>query len=345
MTTRKGRGDMDNNVPFKKPKLQVPTSVQGMWDDDSDDDDLILLASQAVEQNPNNFSSFVNDFPKDARTTSTQHAPNSESEAAVPVAVNVALRAKVTSTIALMNQDKASQDYLRKRIDGLEKDVKKSKEECQAALEKCQIKDYEVSSLKYEMKEMQRANSELRLKLVKNDQSNREREESKVMAKQLQKVTAELELTRLEVLKIKSDRRMSRSQAAVPMDVTILHNKEPVPGMSGEEFSLDVLTSRYEVTKTDSWQFRLGHRIFENAPMDVGMGTAMFVEQLSALQRAMGLIFRGQPMDVSEFVGHTLEGCKLALSSIAMKYDTRSRRNVLSGCEMERLGGCIYDKE
>lgn len=336
---------MENNIPFKKPKLQVPPSVQGMWDDDSDDDDLILLASQAVEQNhngPNTFSTFAND----ARTTSTQqHQQDSESEA-IPVTVNVALRAKVTSTIALMNQDKASQDYLRRRIDGLERDVKKSKEECQAALEKFQIKDYEVSSLKYEMKEMQRANSELRLKLVKNDQSNREREENKAMTKQLQKVTTELELTRLEVLKLKSDRRMSSSQA-VPMDVTISHKESATK--TGEEgqssFSLDVLTSRYEVTKADSWQFRLGHRIFENAPMDVGMGTAMFVEQLSGLQRAMGLIFQGQSMDVSQFVGHTLEGCTLALSTIAMKYDTRSRRSVLSGCDMGRLGGCIYDKE
>lgn len=45
MTTRKGHGDLGNNVPFKKPKLQAE-----MWCDDSDDDDLILLASQAVEQ-------------------------------------------------------------------------------------------------------------------------------------------------------------------------------------------------------------------------------------------------------------------------------------------------------
>lgn len=374
MTTRKGPGDLGHHGPFKKPKLQPPAAAAAcadiLWCEDSDDDDLILLASQQVEQNqcpaaPTNFSAFMSDIDKDPRT-STQHTTT---KSPPPVSVNVALRAKVTSNLVL-NQNKASQDFLRKRIETLEKDIQKSNAESTAAAEKIQIRDYEVSSLRFEMKELQKANSELRLKLVKNEQFNREIQRSKTMEKQLQKAETELELKRLELLKLKSDRRMSTqanqmdttTTTTVTSNVTKKSHDPPQPQL----FHLDVMVGRYEVTKCDSWQVRLGHRIFENVVGDVGMGTAVFVEQLAHLQRAMGLVITGQPVNVDEFVGHTLAGMRLALNSISMKYDSSlqmlggsggggggrrhrsSRRIVLSDHNnngLERANVCIYDKE
>lgn len=354
MTTRKGTGDLGNNVPFKKPKLQAAPPPE-MWCDDSDDDDLILLASQAVEQNyvPNNFQSFMNNVEKDSKTSTQQ-------EDTPPVAVNVALRAKVTSNLTV-NQDKASQDFFRKKIETLEKDIQKTKGECTLAKERVQIKDYEVSSLKLEMKELQKANSELRLKLVKNEQFNKEIQKNKVMEKQLQKVETELELKRLELLKLKSDRRMS-SQAHVDLNSTIAVNqqkaKEAAEETKTNAFNLNVLISSYGVTKKDSWQIRLAHRLFENVPSEgIGAGgIAMFMEQLSYLQRTMGLVMQGQPLDVQRFISVTAEAVKLAGNAIAMKYDSsaqlmngkhRSRRNILSDHDLEhqRADGCIYDKE
>lgn len=379
MTTRKGPQDLGNSVPFKKPKLQA--APPPIWCDDSDDDDLILLASQAVEQNngggsggsgiagpsttttsttPDTFQSFVSDFK--AKTSTQQHQQVSAPKS--PLSVNVALRAKVTSNLVLVNQDKASQDFLRKRIESLERDHQRSKDECKEAQEKFQIKDYEISSLKYEMKELQRANSELRLKMVKNEQFNKEMQRNKAMEKQLQKAETELELKRLELLKLKSGRRMSASQAGVvPMDVTVTveKKKEDDPPIEPRNpFQLDVLhVSRFAVAKEDSWQFRLSHRIFENVPeMELGTGQ-VFVEQLTHLQRAMGGILLGQPPNVEEVVSHTVEGMKLALSSIWAKYDASmqwttkhrggggNRRNILSAYDLERDGGgvCIYDKQ
>lgn len=356
MTTRKGAPDLGNNGPFKKPKLQAAA----MWDD-SDDDDLILLASQAVEaveaeQNhekpPSTFNSFVSDMEKDTKTTtSTQRGVESQAQPAERLSVNVALRAKVTSSMAL-KQDKASQDFLRKRIEGLERDIHKSKEDCDAAQEKFQVKDYEVSSLKYELKELQKANSDLRLKLVKNEQYNKEIERNKAMERQLQKAEADLELKKLELLKLKSDRRTSSQMPQQqPIDVTITHPKADPPELNS--FHLDVLVSRYNLTRADSWQIRLAHRIFENVTADVGMGTSVFVEQLSHLQRSMGLILQGHSMDVGEFVAHALEAMQLALNSISKKYDSsmqmmvgvkhRSRRNILSDYDQDRVGVCIYD--
>lgn len=294
----------------------------------------------------------MNDIDK----ASTQQRPESP-PVVPPVSVNVALRAKVTSNLVL-NQNKASQDFLRKRIETLEKDIQKTKEESKSAEEKIQIRDYEVSSLKFEMKELQKANSELRLKLVKNEQFNKEIQKNKNMEKQLQKAETELELKRLELLKIKSDRRQSTQVTPMDTTTTIAPKKTDPPEI--QQFHLDVLVSRYEVTKADSWQFRLGHRIFENVVGDVGMGTAVFVEQLAHLQRAMGLVITGQPMNVQEFIVHTQEAMNLALNSVSMKYDSSmqmvhggskhrvrssSRRNILSDHDLERVGVCIYDKE
>ena len=119
-------------IPFHyiyRPVIQLifhPLFQVDMWCDDSDDDDLILLASQQVEQNaaPPNFQSFLNDVNSDSKTSTQQ-----QNESQMPVSVNVALRAKVTSSVVLNNQDKASQDFLRKRIESLDMDIQRTKEE------------------------------------------------------------------------------------------------------------------------------------------------------------------------------------------------------------------------
>lgn len=367
MTTRKGAEDIGNNIPFKKPKLQPPTVVQDMWDD-SDDDDLILLASQQVEQNNgganSTFSAFLSACEKDAKT-STQHVPSPQPPTGGTTSiasVNVALRAKVTSNLLLHHQDKASQDYLRKRIEALEKDMQKSKTDLQLAQERIQIKDYEVSSLKYELKELQKGNSDLRMKLVKNEQFNKEIQKNKAMEKQLQRVETELELKSIELLRIKSDRRMSTGQ--VPMDVTFNAAVAPVAAKIDlpeiQSLRLDTVVPGYAICLSDSWQFHLRHRIFENSPScNEGMGSANFVEQLTALQRAIGLLVEGhlERINVTEFVTRTLEGMRLALDCVAIKCDSniqnlvngsnkhRGRRSLLSNHNAERIGVCIYDKE
>lgn len=326
--------------------------------DDSDEDDLILQASQAVEQNnnlpaPSNFSSFMNDFEKDSRT-STQTEEQSQA-----VAISIAMRTKISSNLVL-NQNKTSQDVLRKRIETLEKDTQKAKEEWQAAVERIQIKDYEVSSLKYEMKELQRANNDLRMKLVKNEKFAKEMDRNKTLEKQLQNVETKYELKKLELLKLKSDRRMSSQSPAVPANCSNVTKNDD--RMEADHFQINTLPGRYELTmKTDSWQFRMGHRIFENAHNDAGMGTAVFVEQLSHLQRATGLFFCGKTADVDQFMEHSKEALNLALNIISTKFDStlqmygskRSRwGNFLSddhchqrGVKEGRPDVCIFDKE
>lgn len=345
MTTRKSHGGLANNIPFKKPKLQV----HNMWgDDSSEDDDLILLASQAVEQNnnnhnsPSNFSSFVNEFEKDQRTSTQQifKDANPSQTPIPPVSLNVALRTKITSKLALNQNHQASQDFLRKRIESLEKDVQKFKDECQAAVEKIEIKDYELSSLKYEAKELQKANSDLRLKLVKNEQFNKEIQRNKVLEKQLEKMEWEVDQKNIELIKLKTDRRSSQAPAPPPVEM--------ISEVDTNLFHLHVLFSRFEITRADSWQIRMSHRIFENIVDQAGTGTAVFVEQLAHLQRSVGLILMGKLGNVQQFVGHVLESMELARNIISGKYDSRSSSSTNTFILSEAYTGtdaCIYDKE
>lgn len=366
MTTRKGHGGLANNIPFKKPKLQMQVN---MWGDCSDeDDDLILLASQAAEQNqpdsPSNFTSFVKEVEKDLRTSTQQifNDPMPSQTPIPPVSVNVALRTKMTSNLVL-NQNQASQDFLRKRIKSLEEDVHKFKEECQAAVEKIEIKDYELSSLRYEAKELQKANSELRLKLVKNEQFNKEIQRNKVMEKQLEKMEWEVGQKNIELIKLRNDRRSS--QVAAPLPVDIISSGKNDAAADTNLLHLNVLFSRFEITRADSWQIRLSHRILQIVEEDAG--TAVFTEQFSQLQRHIGLILMGQLGNVKQFVGHILKSMELARNIINKQFDSRgqiqaakSPRSSSSHTSSStntnintiilpevntRIDACIYDKE
>lgn len=353
-------------MPFKKPKLQKeeripPENSLNAWGDDSDDDDLILLASQVVEQTagataapatlpPSTFQRFLSEFEKDQRT-STQQQPvyeiSSQDSTPEPVlttlSVNLAMRAKV-STTRVMTQNKASQDFLRKRIETLEKDKSKASEECHTVLEKLQIKDYELSTLKYELQQMQKINSDLRMKLVKNGQIEKEVERNKNLDRLLAKAEADLELKNLELLKLKSDRRMS-TQVVVEAPPKLEPPKPPP-----RDFVIDAL-GRFQVLQSDSWQARLAHRIFEQDSEVVGKGAAVFGEHIKHLQTDLALLILGQEVEVNRFVGRILETMELALNG-AWGIDSnvqlhtskhRSRRNFLPD-PMDRDGASIFDK-
>lgn len=353
MTTRKGNEDFASNVPFKKPKLQTD-AVSNAWGDDSDDD-LILLASQVVEQTagtttnhlPTNFQSFMSEFEKDSRT-STQNPPiyeisSQDSPPNAVLSVNLAMRAKV-STTRVLTQNKASQDFLRRRIETLEKDKSKASEECQSVLEKLQIKDYELSTLKYELKEMQKVNSDLRMKLVRNGQIEKEIERNKNLERLLLKTEADLQLKNLELVKFKSDRRMS-TQIIEVQSIKL----EP-PKVVQPNFFIDI-PSRFQTLRSDSWQSRFVHRVFENSPEIVGRGSTVFDGHLKYLQGDLGLILLGQEVDVAKFVERIVASMELAVEGASgiesnIQHHSskhRSRRNFLPG-PMEQGDVTIFDK-
>lgn len=123
----------------------------------------------------------------------------------------------MTSKLVL-NQNRVSEAYLKRRIETLEKEKQKALDECLQVAENLALRDYEMSSLKYELKEAHRSNNDLRIKLVKNEQLKKDQHSNRVqeLEKQVRKFQTELDLKSIEVTKLKSGRRLSRASDAPP---------------------------------------------------------------------------------------------------------------------------------